>query len=212
MAADQTVNVANYHGQGGASWYVGGSLIRGSTSKWLTESDILTPSGVSGLTPEERIGTLHHTRFTLVNVQMATVDATTSGAQGSVLLGTFPRGFIQVIGASSNITVAGDGVNITTNASIVMSVGTVAAAVDTTLTGTEANIIASTAASLTSNAGAFKGKAVSTAVNVDNSTTTNSTQMVARLNAVLSDVSSSANGVLTLNGTIDIFWMNFGDN
>lgn len=208
---DLTYQPAIRHDQGGnrITYGNGATLKREAGSTFLTEVGNGT-AGIGVLT--ERLGQLHHTTITLTNYVMATVDATTNGAQGTGVLYNFPRGFIQIIGASSNVAIVGDGVNITATAALIMAVGTAVAAADVTLTSTEANIIASTACTLAASAGVFKGKAVATPVNIDNSTTTNATNMTANLNAVVPDAGSSANGTLTLTGTIELFWYSFGDN
>lgn len=155
--------------------------------------------------------TLHRTLFTFTAKVIATVDHTTNGGNATLLLYTFPRGNIQVLGASSNLTLTGDGTGVTTTAAVVGAVGTVVAASDATLTSTEANIIPSTVCTLTASAGVMKGKPT-TAISIDNTTTTNSTQMTANLNFAIPDAGSTAAGSLTVTGTLEIIWANYGDS
>jgi hypothetical protein len=89
----------------------------------------------------ESFGELKHTVITLTNVTFSATDGSDEGESQSVY--TFPQGYITILGSRF------DG-GITNNASAtnyVVSVGTVAAADDATLTGTEVTIIASTAIS-----------------------------------------------------------------
>ena len=85
----------------------------------------------------------------LENHVVPTTDATTNGAYGSVKLYTFPAKNITFLSGSASLTLAKQGAGLADAAAIVYSLGTVAAAADATLTGTEANFIASTAATLT---------------------------------------------------------------
>lgn len=160
---------------------------------------------------EERVGTIHRTVLTLTNVAVPTTDNTTNGAQGTWLAYTFPRGSIEVLGAVLNLTITGDGTNITATAAVVAALGTVVPATDATLTSTEANLAPSYAATLTGSAGVVKSRGV-TSTFFDNTTTTNATQMTANLNFAIPDAGSSANGTITVSGTIVINWFNHGDN
>lgn len=168
------------------------------------------PDGVvsgTGVTAVQGITAIQTVTLPLVNAPVATVDATTNGAQGSVKVYTFPAGVITILGASTNLTIAKVGAGITATAAVVGSVGTVAAAVDGTLTGTEANIIPSTASTLTAGAGVTKG--VSTgAVTLDGT----QTNVPVWLNFIVPDAGSTANDSLTVNGTITITYVNNGDN
>lgn len=159
----------------------------------------------------ESLKTLHRTLFTFTAKVIATVDHTTNGGNATLPLYTFPRGNIQILGASSNLALTGDGTGVTTTAAVVGAIGTVVAASDATLTSTEANIIPSTVCTLTASAGVMKGKPT-TALSVDNTTTTNSTQMTANLNFAIPDAGSTAAGTITVTGTLEIIWANYGDS
>lgn len=190
----------------------GGTLQQEAGSLHLTTSGIGAIPVVTGLTGVERVGTMHRTILTLVAVPVATADHTTAGAQGTLALYTFPRGNILFVGGSTNLTITADGTGVTTGASVVGSVGTVApGAGDATLTSTEANLIPSTAATLTLLAGVMKGRGV-TQTFFDNTTTTASTQMTANLNFGIPDAGTTAAGVITVSGTIELVWVNLGDN
>lgn len=167
---------------------------------------------VTGLTSvTEKMGHIHRSLFTFTNMVITTTDGTTNGAQGSQKIYTFPRGLILILGGTANLTITGDGTGVINTAVVVGAVGSVAPANDATLTSTEANMIPSTASTLTAGAGVTKGRGV-TQTYFDNTTNTNSTQLSANLNFAMPDASSTANGTITVTGTVEICWINLGDN
>lgn len=186
-------------------------------SKKLTTSGIgVSPLGVMSTFPgavnivEEREGTLHRTIITLTNLIVPTVDHTTNGGQGTSLLYTFPRGLIELAGATSNLSIVGDGTGITATSAVVSSIGSVVAAADATLTSTEADFVPSFAATLASSLGVVKGQGV-TKKFFDNTTNTNATQLTANLNFATPDAGSTGAGTITVSGTINLSWYNHGD-
>jgi hypothetical protein len=188
----------------------GASLVKGSTATFLTEEGNGTIQAFTGLALAEHFSTPHRVVLTLTNMVMPTVDATTNGAQGNVPLYNLPKGNIVLVGASSNLTVVGDGTGVTATAAVVTALGTVAPAADATLTSTEANIIPSTVSTLTASAGVMKGK--TTALSILDNTTTTAANLQVKLNAAIPDAGSTANGTLTFNGTIEILYFNLGDS
>lgn len=170
----------------------------------LGSRDVAAP--VAGIGLVESGVEIRHARLTLSGVVIATTDHTTSGAEGHQQLLTFPAGNILVLGAVANVTLVADGTGITTGAAVVASVGSVVAAADATLTSTEANIIPSTAATLSTLTGVMAGK--STAVALLDGTSTNA---AAYLNVAVPDAGTAGAGTITATGTIDIFYKNLGD-
>lgn len=152
---------------------------------------------------------LNKTVLTFTNVSVATTDATTSGAYGSLEIYDFPAGLIYTAAGTSNLTIARVGTGITTTAAVVSAVGTVAAAADATLTSTEADILPSYAATLTAGAGVVKSKSTATEATFKDGTTT---AIKAYLNFAMPDAGSTANDALLVNGSITLLWMNAGDN
>ena len=218
--SDPTYSASIQHDRNGNRLVQGNGSVRvlDSGAKEFPSSGLATSLlGVASFEPgavnvfEERMGHLRRLFITLTNLVVPTVDATTNGAQGTAVLLTFPRGNIQLLGASSNLTIVGDGTGITTTAAVVSAVGTVVPAVDATLTSTEANILPSYAATLTAGAGVVKGRGVTGAF-FDNTTNTNATQLTANLNFAVPDAGSTANGTITVSGTIQITYYNHGDN
>lgn len=169
------------------------------------------PDGVvsgSGVTGSQKVVAPQYATFTFTNTSVATTDNTTNGAQGSLKFFTFPAGNIVIHGATTNLTIARVGTNITANASVVGSVGTVAAAnTDSTLSATEANVVPSTVSTLTAGAGATKGESTA-AVTVDGT----NTNAELYLNFAMPDASSAGNDALLVNGTIVVMFTNTGDN
>jgi hypothetical protein len=159
----------------------------------------------AGVTVSESVG---KTVLTFTNVSVATVDATTNGAQGSLSIYNFPEGLIDYRGGVANLTLTKVGAGITATAGIVSSVGSVAAGVDLTLTGTEADFIPSMATTLAAGVGVASGVSVTANSTLMDGT---ATAKVARLNLVVADAGSSANDAILVNGTITLAWSLIGD-
>lgn len=156
---------------------------------------------------EQGDGVVHKTVFTL-DASITMTDATTAGCHGALQLYDFPQGNIVVLGSSSNLSITAGAGGITDTAAVVGSVGTVTVGTgDATLTTTEADLIASTAATLSGGVGAFAGQ--STAVAVFDGT---ATAKDAFLNFAVPDAGSSASDTLAVTGTVTIVWVSTGDN
>lgn len=146
----------------------------------------------------------------LNNVAVSLVDATTAGAQGSVQIADLPPGLVRFLGAITDLTlVAGAGLA----TALVTAVGSAAAAADNaTLTGTEANIVPSTAVTLTGQNGAMKAEATNTegALVLDGT----ATAVDVFLNIAATDANSTGGGpfTVTVNGTITLVFAIVGDN
>ena len=166
-------------------------------------------SATAGVTIKEYgDGLLHKTVFTLTAVSVDMTDATTAGCHGKIQLYDFPDGLVDVLGATTNVTLLAGAGGIADTAAVVAGLGTGAVATDNgTLVGSgEADIVASTAATLTAGAGAFKGK--TTVVVVLDGTGTAKDMY---LNMAMVDAESSASDTLTLNGTVTLVWVSAGD-
>lgn len=150
------------------------------------------------------------TVLTLDKVVVTMTDATTAGSHGSLKLYDFPACNLLFLGGSCNLTLtAGEG-GIADTAAVVAAVGTTTVGTDNaTLTTTEADLIPSTASTLTAGAGTTKGKTVTAGVVVFDGT---STAKDAWLNFAVPDAGSTANDTLTVSGTITLVWSNLGDN
>lgn len=166
-----------------------------------------SPAG-TGVSAAEFDGAMHRTVITLAGLVVTMTDATTAGSHGSQKVYDFPGGPIQVFGCSYNLTTLAGAGGITDTAALVGSLGSVALATDNaTLTSTEADLVASTAGTLSGGAGTLKkhGSAVATAF--DGTTT----PVDVFLNLAVPDAGSSADDTITVSGTITIHWTNLGD-
>ena len=149
------------------------------------------------------------TVMTLSNVAVTMTDATTAGSHGSLKLYDFPQCNLLFLGGTCDLTLTAGAGGITDTAAVVASVGTVTVGTDNaTLTTTEADLIPSTASTLTAGAGVTKGKTLTAGVVVFDGTTT---AKDAWLNYAVPDAGSTANDTLTVSGTITLVWSNLGD-
>jgi hypothetical protein len=166
-----------------------------------------TVSG-TGVTASQKVVAPQYATFTFANTSVTTTDNTTAGAQGSVKFFTFPAGNIVIHGATTDLTIARVGTNITATAAVVGSVGTVAASnADSSLTSTEANVVPSTTSTLTAGAGVTKGESTA-AVTIDGTSTNGELY----LNFAIPDAGSAGNDALLVNGKIVVMFTNVGDN
>lgn len=194
----------NYCDQGGNREVFGGNVLFASGVVVKTE-DGLGAVG-TGVTAVEKVPQVHQTVLTLANTVTLT-DATTNGNEGSAVIYTFPVGNILILGAVSDLVLTAGSGGITDTAAVVSSLGSVAAAADATLTGTEANIIPSTTSTLTGGIGAMNGQSTAP-VTLDGT----ASAAVCRLNLAVPDAGSSANDTMVATGTVTLTWVNLGDN
>lgn len=167
-------------------------------------------SGTGVVAAELGDAAVKKTILTLTNVSVTMTDATTAGSHGSLKVYDFPAGLISYFGGTTDLTISRVGTAITATAAVVGGVGTAAVSTDNdALTGTEADLIPSTASTLTSGAGVTKGKYASAPqVPFDGTATAKD----AYLNFAIPDAGSTGNDALLVNGTITLVWSNLGDN
>lgn len=162
----------------------------------------------TGVSVVEKTPVLHESIFTFTDVSITMTDAGAAGCHGSQKIYDFPAGNIAVLGVVSDLQIVAGAGGIGDTAAVVGSIGSAAIGTDNaTLTTTEANLMPSTAATLTGGAGNLDGE--STAVTVLDGT---ATAIDAYLNLAVPDAGSSASDTLTVNGTVRITWANIGDN
>lgn len=150
------------------------------------------------------------TVLTLDGASITMTDAGIAGAHGSLKVHDFPQCNMLFLGGSTDLTITAGAGGITDTAAVVGSIGTATVSTaDATLTGTEADLIPSTASPLTAGAGATKGKSVTAGIAVFDGT---GTAIDAWLNFAVPDAGSTANDTLTVSGTITLVWANLGDN
>lgn len=180
-----------------AQTFFGGNATGASTSGDGVASDV-DPISVS------------KTVFTLTNGVVTMADAAGVVGYGGRKFGELPQGNISILGATANLAVTKTSAGINADWDGDFAVGTVTAAADATLTGTEANIIASTATPQAV-AGATTAKGRSTAAVVLDGTTT---PVSLFLNFLVDDADQDMTTTpcnLILNGTVTVSWINLGD-
>lgn len=162
----------------------------------------------SGVVKTTKVGGVKTETFTFTAKAITVTDTGgVNGGQGSLKLCDLPQGLAVILGGSTNLTITA-AAGITATASVVGSVGTTAAdAANATLTSTEANIVPSTAATLTGSAGAFVGQSTAS-VTVDGT----ATAVPIYLNFAVPDAGISANSTITVTGTLTVVYCICGDN
>ncbi len=165
-------------------------------------------SGAAGVTVTENVGAINRSTIPLSSVSVTMTDATTSGCHGSYQAYTFPAGLILVLGVVTDLTLLAGAGGIADGAALVASVGSATVGTNNaTLTTTEADMVPSTACTLSSGAGTFKGE--STAVCFIDGTGTAGKVYV---NLAVPDADSSASDTITVSGSIVVSWVALGDN
>ena len=150
------------------------------------------------------------TVLTLDKVVVTMTDATIAGSHGSLKLYDFPACNLLFLGGSCDLTLTAGAGGITNTAAVVAAVGTTTVSTaNATLSTTEADLIPSTASTLSDGAGTTKGKTVTAGVVVFDGT---ATAKDAGLNFAVPRAGSTADDTLTVSGTVTLVWSNLGDN
>lgn len=104
------------------------------------------PSTVTGLDVQETgVGPLRQTVFTFTNFEVTMTDEAGVVAYGGKKIYDFPNGVIDILGACSDLDITKSGAGINADFDGDFGVGTATASNNATLTGTEQNVIPSTA-------------------------------------------------------------------
>lgn len=128
-------------------------------------------------------------------------DATTAGCHGSRKIYDFPLGVIKIHSVKTDVHLVAGAGGIADDAAAVAALGSATVGTgDATLTTTEADIVASTAATLTTGEGDMD--AIGNGVTLDG----RSTAADCFLNIAVPDADSSASDTFTISGTINIVW------
>ncbi|MEY4429854.1 MAG: hypothetical protein RLZZ182_2543 [Pseudomonadota bacterium] len=174
------------------------------------DGTVTAPATGSILLKQEQFGAFYQTTLTLSEVPQAVVNGT---EYQSTLLYTFPEGRIFVLGCTATLqqkTTSALASTLNASSTGAISLGT-AAASSTTLNGTAADLLPSTAftSSATIN---VAGTAVSAALSAAAAFDGTSSAKVVRLNtayATTTDVDADA--TQTISGTIVLTWVFLGD-
>ncbi len=164
---------------------------------------------LNGLASNQRMGQVRHTRLTLAGKLVTILDATTAGAHGGLELLSFPEGRVLVLGAMTDLAILAGAGGIADDAEVVAAIGSVVVATNNAaLTSTEADLIASVAATLTAGAADFNGASAAAGLALNGVAGAKSLF----LNFAVPDADSSADDTIAVTGTIDIFWIYLGDS
>lgn len=175
-------------------------------------SGIGTASG-TGVVAAESGSAVRKTVLSLTNAAIVLADNAGVVAFGSLKVYDFPAGAIQFLGATANLalTKSSAGVNVDWDGDI--GIGSAAAGNSATLTGTEQDLIPSTATPQAV-AGATTGNAQSTITQAGLVLDGTGTAADVFLNLLVDDADHDVTGTacnLIANGTITIYWLNLGD-
>lgn len=150
------------------------------------------------------------TVLTFINTPLPLIDTAGVVARCALKVFDFPEGYIDIIGATVNLALTKSAAGVNADFDGDVALGSVAAAGDATLTGTEANVVPSTATPQAV-AGATTAKAISTAgVLLDGTTTAVDLYLNLLVDDADQDVTTTPTNLIA-NGTITIVWANLGD-
>lgn len=175
--------------------------IEGKSMGPLLNGDV-TAAAVGFVTRAGDFALFQRTVLTLDDLVLTMTDATTAGNHGGRSIFTFPAGVISMLAAYGDLTITAGAGGIGDTAAAVVAVGTTVTATDNaTLTTTEANIIPSTAFTLS---GGVKNAPLSGTTPAMLGTHAAAAQ--AFLNCAVPDAGSSANDTMTVAGTLTFLW------
>lgn len=160
---------------------------------------------------------LHKTVLTLTATPVTvTDDAGVAQYGGTAKLYTFPAGLIMTLGAvlTGNLTLGTTGTIIAAFTGV-NALGTATATTGATLVSTEADILQSTAnATASGSIAAVDSVSIATALTESGARHFDGTATAKELylNFAIADDATHTSGTGTFTGTIQLFWLNIGDN
>lgn len=210
MAGTNGYATKNYEKQGGDEWVVGGTLTLESGAVVSVQDDIGAKNG-STVSATETAGLIHKTVITCTATPISVADdAGTAQYGGTGKIYDFPAGLIQCVGAviSGSITMGDTGTFINTWSGVI-GLGSAAASTGATLTGTEADFMASnTISAATAKVATIDAVSPSVLAPLDGTATAKDLY----LNIAIADDATHTAGTGTFTGTVTILWINVGDN
>lgn len=169
---------------------------------------------VTGLTVrEDGIGPLKKTTLTFVNVTFALTDVAATVAYSGKKIYDMPAGAILFLAAKADLALSKSSAGVNTDWDGDVSLGTVTASNNATLTSTEANLIPSTPTPQAV-AGVTTADGVSTSTEAAKIIDGTATAMDVYLNLLVDDADQDVTGTpcnLIVNGTVTLHWLNAGD-
>jgi hypothetical protein len=204
MAEDTTRNTGVHMAQGGNELDIGAAGTLRVYTRPLSEYG--NGAVVSGkcTAVEYGSGVVHQTVLTLSLTGTNDLDLADGADHGTgVKIYDFPEGRILLLGATINgvTTIAGASGG---GATLPLALGTVTAADDATLTGTEVNIIPSTA---TANGSSTFKAALAAQAQFDGT----SAAVDVYFNAAVTNAVSASAVTIAVTGTVTLTWINLGD-
>jgi hypothetical protein len=167
---------------------------------YLISGDESDGTAGTGVTAVEAAQNIKKTTLT-VSGDITMTDATTAGTHGSLKIYDFPVGVIKIHSVKTDVHLVSDAAGLDADAEVVAALGSATVSTDNaTLTGTEADIVASTAATLTTSEGDFD--AISNGVTLDG----RSSAADCYLNLAAPDADTDADDAVTISGTVVIEW------
>lgn len=188
-----------------------------SVGEPVTTQGVGAKNGSTVSVVEYGFGTYHRTVLTLTATPITiTDDPGVAQYGGTAKLYTFPAGLIMTLGAvlTGNLTLGTTGTIINTYTGV-NALGTATATTGATLVGTEADILQSTAnAAAVSKVAAIDSVSIATALTESGARHFDGTATAKELylNFAIADDATHTSGTGTFTGTIQIGWINLGDN
>jgi hypothetical protein len=179
------------------------------TGNLVTADGVGAKNGAAVAVVELGTGAVHKTVFTLTALSITVTDTGgAAGAQGGAKIYDFPEGVIVRGGCTANLTTLAGAGGIADGAALVGSLGEVVAGVgDATLSGTEADFIASYAGTLVAGAGVITKYGEPSVTSLDGHTT----PIDLFLNVAVPDADVSSSDTVAVSGTITCVWTSTGD-
>ncbi len=198
---------------------VNGIRVLDTSGNLLQSISATNPSGSgstavsSAVATETGAGAVHTTVLTFTNTAVALTDEAGVVAYAGTKVYDFPEGAILFLGATTNLalTKSSAGVNVDWDGDV--SLGTITASNNATLSSTEQNLIPTTSTPQAV-AGVSSAKSQSTATESGVIFNGTGTAIDVYLNLLVDDADQDVTGTacnLILNGTITIVWANLGD-
>lgn len=173
---------------------------------------IANNSTLLGTLTEQGDAVYHRTRYDFTGTLTLSDTGSVNGAQANIPIYTYPTGLIKHGGGAGSLTLTRNATSTagttSATAAFVVAMGSAAAAnTNATLTGTEADIIPSTAYTLS---GGTKGQSIvgsgATSSFIDGTTTSGA----AFLNVAVPSANNTGNNTITISGVVMWIWEHAG--
>lgn len=172
------------------------------------DDGLIVVAGV-GLIQDDNLRFVNNVRLTMTALAITMTDTGgANGGYGTHKICTLPDTHLSLIGAAVSLSFLESGAGIDADSELVFAIGTAAEATNNTLDSVQANIIASTAATLTTSA-AGPIAAENTALLVIDGSAGNAGLF---LNLGIPDADISSGGDVAVTGRIDLFYIDIGND